>query len=155
MRTYIIPLLLTGLLILSACDEKEDSPGPVITYPLTFNGKVNVLIDSAFVVQGGLVYSMAADLPKGTSIEIHCRPTNGSNWVGAGFVMTERLGFSYRDVNPNTIIFEAEGEGGIVNVPMMFGGSADVDPTSINFTIYENNAETPTRTKTVRTYELE
>jgi len=50
------------------------------------------------------------------------------------------------------MIFTATGNDQTVNIQVMFGESAPVIPTSIDFLIYENNSTDPTRIKTVRTF---
>jgi hypothetical protein len=129
-----------------------------ITYPLTFNSKINILIDSSFVVLPGITYSIAVYLPIGTSIKIICKPTNNINWGAAGFDIFDAIGFSVENNFPNNLTLTASGNDKQVNLPIMFGGSAPVDSTSpvdttsIDFIIYENNSEDTTRVKTVRTY---
>lgn len=46
----------------------------------------------------------------------------------------------------------SKGKNETVNVPVEFGESAPVGPTSIDFVIYENNSEDYTRLKSVTTY---
>jgi hypothetical protein len=135
------------LICLFACKKQENEVIPKITYPVTYDGNLNLLIDSTFFVQKGMTYSLAANLPKGTSIKVECKPTNNKDWGGIGFVSVQRIGYNYHDYYPNSILYEAEGEDKLVNVPVMFGGSA----TSVDFYIFENDSTSAIRIKTIRT----
>lgn len=123
-----------------------------ITYPKKYNSQTNVLIDSSFVVSPGIIYSIAAYLPVGTSIKIVCKPSIGYDWGAAGFATPDATGILIEDNYPNNLTFTAIGNDQIVNVPVLFGGGAPVTPTSIDFFIYENNSEVYTRLKTVKTF---
>jgi hypothetical protein len=123
-----------------------------ITYPKKYNSKINIIVDSSFVVSPGITYSIAAFLPIGTSIKIICKPSDNIYWGAAGFFIYDAIGFSIENNYPTNIILSATGNDQTANIPVMFGESAPVDPTSIDFLIFENNAEDTTRVKTVRTY---
>jgi len=149
-----ILLLFSILIFIITCKKEDDNSIPEISYPTTYNDKLNILIDSSFVVKPGIKYSLAAYLPKGTSIKIECIPTDKNNWGAAGFVIEERKGYTFQNNYPNNNVFEAIGENDYVNVPVMFGESGPIDPTSIDFIIYENKSDTVARVKTVRSYKL-
>jgi hypothetical protein len=123
-----------------------------ITYPKKYNSQTNVLVDSSFVVSPGIMYSIAAYLPVGTSIKIVCKPSSGLDWGAAGFATPEATGISIEDNYPNNLTFTATGNDQTVNVPVMFGSGDPVTSTSIDFFIYENNSENYTRLKTVKTF---
>ena len=123
-----------------------------ITYPTTYNSKTNILIDSSFIVEPGIVYSIAAHLPVGRSIKIHCKPSVGYDLGALGFFGDNLVGFTFHNYKPDSVVLSANGINEIVSCPAMFGEGAPVEPTSIDFFIYENNSASPTRIKTVRTF---
>lgn len=123
-----------------------------ITYPLTYDSRINILIDSSFIVQPGIVYSIAAYLPVGRTIKIHCKPSDGYDWGALGFFGSDLVGFTFHNYMPDSVLLSAEGLGETVNCPAMFGESAPVSATSIDFFIYEDDSTVPTRIKTVRTF---
>jgi hypothetical protein len=123
-----------------------------ITYPTIYDSKINILIDSTFVVEPWAIYSLAAYLPIGTSIKILCKPSEGYDWGAAGFFTSNAVGFTIANNYPNNLTLTATGNNQTVNIPVMFGESAPVTPTSIDFFIYENSSTDLTRIKTVRTF---
>ncbi len=124
-----------------------------ITYPVTYASMLNVLNDSSFVVQSGIKYAIAAQLPLGTSVRIVCQPSEGYDWGAAGFNLMESDGFTVMNNFPLNITLTASGENQNAVLPMMFGGdSLTFSRTSIDFLIYEDNSDSCTRTKTVRTF---
>lgn len=155
MKNIPLILLLFSIMIFFAnCKKQDDTLSHEITYPKTYHGTPNLLVDSNFVVKPGIRYSIAAYLPKGTSIKLQCNPTDETNWGAAGFFNEEREGYTYQENYPNNIVFEAKGSNGYVNVPVMFGESGPISRTSINLTIFENESATATRVKTVRNFEI-
>jgi hypothetical protein len=132
-------------------DSTDYIPTNYITYPKTFNSKTNILVDSSFVVEPGAFYTMAAFLPKGTSIKIVCKPSEGYNWGAAGFAF-DGTGYTFENNYPASMIYTATGNDQTVSISLMFGESAPVEPTSIDLLIFENNSIDPTRIKTVRTF---
>ena len=142
--TYLM-LLFFVLLAAYSCDK----PDPVITYPVTYENKLNILRDSDFVLQPGTRYSLAAYLPEGTSISVVCKPTEGNEWGGAGFLTPDRSGYKYTDYYPESLEFKARGEDEYVNVDVIFGST----PTCIDLFIYENNSSLIKRKKSVRNFE--
>lgn len=132
-------------------DSTDYIPTNNITYPKTFNSKTNILVDSSFIVEPGIFYTMAAFLPKGTSIKILCKPSSGYDWGAAGFAF-EGTGYIFENNYPDNMIYTATGNDLTISIPLMFGESAPVVPTSIDLIIYENNSIDPTRIKTVRTF---
>ncbi len=148
-----IALSIMFCIVISAfyCCEKNQPPGE-ITYPETFESRVNILVDSSFIVQSGIVYSIAAHLPKGTSIKIHCKPTDGYDWGPLGFFGSALIGFTFLNYMPDSVLLSAEGNNEIVSCPAMFGQDGPIPPTSIDFFIYENKSTSPTRIKTVRSF---
>jgi hypothetical protein len=133
------------LLILSFGCKK---PEPKITYPLTYDSKLNLLLDSDFVLTPGVYYSAAAFLPEGTSIKWVCKPPNDKEWGGAGFVILGKIGYKYRDYYPDSLVFDARGEDDYVNVDVTLGSS----PTVLDFIIFENNDQNVSRKKTIRNF---
>lgn len=118
-----------------------------ITYPYLIKSKVNILYDSSFYVQGGIVYSFGSYLPMGTSLKIVAMPTPGYNWNNGntGWYANENQGWTIDNIHwPDSIIFTAMGNDQTVNIPVMFG-----PPTSTDFKIYENQSPVPVRIKTV------
>jgi hypothetical protein len=132
-------------------DSTDYIPTNNITYPKTFNSKTNILVDSSFIVEPGPLYTMAAFLPKGTSIKIVCKPSAGYNWGAAGFAF-DGTGYIFENNYPASMIYTATGNDQTISIPLMFGESGPVEPTSIDLFIYENNSIDPTRIKTVRTF---
>jgi hypothetical protein len=131
------------LLTILSCHKPESK----ITYPSTFDSKLNILQDSDFVLQPGRWYSLAAYLPEGCAIKVVCKPTNGKDWGGTGFLTPERIGYKYHE-SPDSVMFEARGEDDFVNVDVTFGFGA----TTLDINIYENNAVKITRQKTVKNF---
>jgi hypothetical protein len=138
------------LSVISGCEKNQ--PLEEITYPESFESRINILVDSTFIVQSGIVYSIAAHLPKGTTIKIHCKPTDGNDWGALGFFGSALVGFAFLNYMPDSVLLSAEGNNEIVSCPAMFGQDGQVPPTSIDFLIYENKSTSPTRIKTVRTF---
>lgn len=132
-------------------DSTDYIPTNNIAYPKTYNLKTNILVDSSFIVVPGYFYSMAAYLPKGTSIKVLCKPSEGYDWGATGFAVFEATGYAIENNYPDNMIFTATGNDSVVNIPVMFGELAIV-PTSIDLIIYENNSTEPTRIKTVRSF---
>lgn len=146
MKSTFIFLVFILLLVSYSCKKPE----PLITYPVTYDNRLNILRDSDFALQPGNRYSVAAFLPEGTSISVVVKPTDGINWGGAGFLTPDRTGYQYHDFYPQSVEFKASGEDDYVNVDVIIGSSA----TSIDFIIYENNSSVITRQKTVRNFKL-
>ncbi len=123
-----------------------------ITYPTVVHSKINILVDSSFIMIPGITYSVGAYLPIGTSIKVICKPTYNVDWGAFGVSIFEAIGFTLENNYPDNITMTAKGNDETVTVPVMFGESAPVSPTSIDFVIYENNSEDYTRLKTVTTF---
>ena len=123
-----------------------------ITYPIIYDGKPNIIIDSSFIVESGIKYSIAAYLPRGRSIKIICKPTEGYDFGALGFFGSDLEGFIFHNYIPDSVMLTAEGNDEVVSCPAMFGESGPVSPTSIDFFIYEDQAISPTRIKTVKTF---
>lgn len=143
-------ILLLAIFAAFAChkDEPEDK---TILYPTWYNSKLNILIDSSFVVQPGVIYSIAATLPTGTKIKIVCQPSEGYDWGATGIMTNEANGFTVQDNYPSNIILTATGKDETINLPLMFGSFPSSVITSMDFLIYENDATEYTRIKTVKT----
>lgn len=125
----------------------------MITYPLKYNSRINILNDSSFVVMSDTAYSIAAYLPIGTSIKIVIKPSDRENWGAIGFNAMNVTGCTAKSNYPIDWTITAEGNDHFINLPVMFGGRIDhVNETSIDFFIYENNSTVCTRLKTVRNY---
>jgi hypothetical protein len=132
-------------------DSTDYIPTNEIVYPKTYNSKTNILVDSSFIVEPGIFYTMAAYLPKGTSIKILCKPSLGYDWGAAGFAFSGS-GYTFENNYPDSLIYTATGNDLTISIQVMFGESAPVVPTSIDILIYENNSIDPTRIKTVKTF---
>ena len=152
MKNSIFIIFLIGSITILSCNKEEEEIQKNITYPLSFDTRLNVLIDSSFSVRPGIIYSISADLPKGTSIKILCKPSANFDWGPSGFIIEEKIGYEYHNFYPDSLIFLANGNNAVVNVPIMFGESGPIDPTSLDFLIYENGSDTITRIKTVRSF---
>lgn len=131
-------------------DSTDFIPTNQITYPTVYKSRTNILVDSSFVASPGIIYSIAAHLPLGTSIKIVCKPSPGYGWGATGLGNPE--GLEVENNYPTSMIYTASGNDQTVNIPAMFGESAPVEPTSLDIFIYENNASDVTRVKTVRTF---
>ena len=123
-------------------------PDVTITYPPTYDNKLNLLRDTDFVLQPGSIYSAAAYLPEGTSIHVVWKPTTGKDWAGTGFYTPDRIGYKYYDFYPDSLIFDATGEDDYVNVALSLGSG----PNSLDIIIYENDSPGITRQKTVKNF---
>lgn len=116
-----------------------------IQYPFIVNSKQNLIKDSIFTVTGGLQYSIGAYLPIGTSLKILVKGSAGNSLSGTGVWSTQNIGWTYNNYFPDSMVFKAIGNNQTVDIPFQLG-----PPTSLDFLIYENNSEIPTRTKTVQ-----
>lgn len=117
------------------------TPVKVIGYPAQGNSGPNVLHDTVSVVNIGRNYSLKADLPAGTSLKVHIK--NGLwhyvalpaplNWTASVYNGAEKSQvFTVNEATKNndlTIMFSSKGV--------------------ITLEYYENQAVTPTKTKTI------
>lgn len=117
-----------------------------ILYPMNVNFKQNILNDSILNFSNGNRYSIGADLPIGTNLKILVKPSTGCNMYGCGVWPMENIGWTYSHHYPDSMVFRATGKNQTVDMPFAFGINNSVD-----FIIYENNATTPTRIKTITT----
>jgi len=150
-HTILVIMYCTIISLLNCCEKNQ--PLGKITYPETFESSINILVDSSFIVKSDIVYSIAAHLPKGTSIKVHCKPSDGNDWGALGFFGSALIGFEFLNYMPDSVVLSADGNNETVSCPAMFGSGGPTDAqTSIDFFIYENRSTSPTRLKTVRDY---
>lgn len=118
-----------------------------ITYPVEYNSKPNILNYPSLLTPTSTLYSVAAYLPKGTSLKLVFKPSAGYSICGFGFQLGQIVGYTaqnYADSN----VFVAVGDNKIVNNIVGFGSWV---PTSTDILIYENNSATPTRINVITT----
>lgn len=116
------------------CCEKNKPLG-VITYLEIFESRVNILVDSSFLVKPGIVYSIAENLPKGTTLKVHCKPTDGNDWGSLGFFGSALIGFEFLNYMPDSVLLSTAGNNETISCPAIFGQDAPVPQTSIDFII--------------------
>jgi hypothetical protein len=117
-----------------------------IEYPGSVNSLLNVLSDTLNSITGGLEYSIAANLPKGTSIKVIFKPTNGYSFSGIG-IAGQNNGWTINSSMADSTNLTAIGSGQNISIGFMTG-----PPTSVDFYIYENNSKIPTKIKVLKNY---
>ncbi len=118
-----------------------------ISYPYILDSKENVLADSSFNPTPGVIYSIGAFLPTGTSLKVKIKKSPGFNNNALGYLSASFNGWTFNNYLPDSTELIAYGNNQTVNVSALFGSSPSI--FSYDFYIYENNATTPTRIKTI------
>lgn len=116
-----------------------------IGYPTVVESFTNIISDTSINWIRDEFYCIAADLPKGTSINVIIKPSPGYNSVALGAWELKNSGWTFNHLSPDSTNLQAYGSGQIVSVPFIFG-----DTTNIDFFIYENNSVIPTKTKVIQ-----
>jgi hypothetical protein len=148
MKKYAISFMFI-FLIFSSCKKGSESPvaSLKIQYPKAENLLFNVLSDSLTQIIGGEKYCVAATLPKGTSLKVIIKPSSGYPSTGIGIFQMENNGWTIISSDTQNTNLQATGSGQTVSISFMTG-----PPTSVDFSIYENNSFEPTKTKTIKNY---
>lgn len=116
----------------------------MISYPFTVDSKENLLRDTVFTFNNSWTYMIAAYIPKGKSVKIICTGSIGTDLQGGGNWIMQNAGWTITNNNPISFTYEASGEDKIVKIPFMCTAKKSLD-----FTIYENGAASPTRIRSV------
>lgn len=164
MKKYLIFLLLS-LFVSSSCVKQNDEYGqlmlkklnifpklkmklkadePQITYPFIVDSKQNFLTDTIFGFNNSWTYMLAAYIPKGMSVKIVCTGSVGTDLQGGGNWIMQNEGWTITNNHPISFTYEASGDDKIVKVPFMCTVKKTID-----FTIYENGATSPTRIRSI------
>jgi hypothetical protein len=107
----------------------------------------NVLADTTFVISNLAQYSFGADMPTGTSLRVVVKPTNPgtpAEWLWNYF---DGPGdWTVQNYYPDSQIVSITGSDIIVNISQFHVTGS----SSLDLVIYENNAQVPTRVKTIQ-----
>ena len=148
MKRYSIILIIICL-IFSGC-KKDKVPAVEtlkIEYPKAENLLLNVLSDSLTQIIGGEKYCVAANLPKGTSLEVIIKPSSGYNSTGIGIDQMTNNGWTVISADSDNTILQAKGSDQTVSINFMTG-----PPTSVDFFVYENDSVAPIKIRTLKNY---
>jgi len=116
-----------------------------VQYPYMINSKQNLLMDSSFVINTNNTFSVGAYLPTGTSLKVIVKSTPGYS-ANYGWGLLTNVGWTLNNFFPDSAVLTASGH----NQTTDYGFSFVMPSSSLDFIIYENNAITPTRIKTIK-----
>lgn len=125
-------------------DSTSYIPTKVIDYPAIINSKYNLLRDTSFALIYDS-YAVGAYLPIGTSIRLVVKSSPGYSAVEYGWATSTNQGWTFNNHYPDSAVLTANGADQTVFIQFAFG-----PPSSLDFIIYENNSDTPTRIKTIQ-----
>jgi len=148
MKKYSIVLIIICLIFSSCKKNKEPVVETLkIEYPKAENLLLNVLSDSLTQIIGGEKYCVAANLPKGTSLNVIIKPSSGYPSTGIGIFQMENNGWTIISADTENTNLQAKGSGQTVSISFMTG-----QPTSVDFFVYENDSIAPLKIKTIKNY---
>jgi len=148
MKRYSIVLIIICT-IFAGC-KKDKAPVVKILeigYPTAENSLLNVLSDTLTQITAGVKYCVAANLPKGTSLQVIIKPSSGHNSSGIGIDQMTNNGWTVISADSNDMCLQAKGSGQTVSISFMTG-----PPTSVDFFVYENDSVAPIKIRTLKNY---
>jgi len=148
MKRYSIVLIIICTIFAGCKKDKAPVVVPLkIVYPKAENSLLNVLSDSLIQITAGVKYCVAANLPKGTSLQVIIKPSSGHNSTGIGIDQMTNNGWTVISANSDNMNLQAIGSGQTVSINFMTG-----PPTSVDFFVYENDSVAPIKIRTLKNY---
>ncbi|MBN2524470.1 MAG: hypothetical protein JXB24_14445 [Bacteroidales bacterium] len=148
MKIFLISVVVSLTLIFGTSCEKDNTD---ILYPEEGIYGENILQDDSVEIKHSepnslwYYYSVRAELPEGTSLKVVMTHTGNPN-ASWSYLSSTRIGWSIEGMHetyPRSQQFVAYGPVACdLRIEFLNTGSAEI-------TIYENKAETPTRTKSI------